>query len=116
MFKWFDYMSQDYQYVVDNYQVPACYGRLVIVNNKPGIIIEARGNYIGVNFDTDKPGIASNCHPTWEVIYGDIGKPRKATPAQARYQEYLKSECDENFREWLGIKSKTKDRKGYYVV
>jgi hypothetical protein len=57
------------KYVQDNYQVPACIGRVVIVDGKSGVITEDRGNYIGVTFDEDKAGVVSNCHPTWEVEY-----------------------------------------------
>ena len=39
------------KYASDYYDVPADIGRAVIVNGKPGVIAEDRGNYIGVNFD-----------------------------------------------------------------
>ncbi len=77
------------EYVREYYGVPACIGRLVKVDGKPGIIAEDRGNYIGVNFDEDKPGSISNAHPTWKVEYGDMGKIRKMTKAQKRYQRFL---------------------------
>lgn len=62
------------EYCKKYYGVPADIGRRVLVNGEPGIIAVDRGNYIGVNFDKDKPGIISNCHPTWEVEYLEMGK------------------------------------------
>ena len=76
-------------YVKDYYQVPADIGRLVLVNDQHGIIAEDRGNYIGVNFDSDKPGIISNCHPTWKVEYLEMGSIRQPTKSQQRYQRFL---------------------------
>ena len=90
------------QYVKEYYGVPADVGRRVIVNGKPGIIVADRGHYIGVNFDADKPGVISNCHPTWKTEYGEIGIIRKPTKAQARYQRYLSvSDCFDSFKCFL---------------
>jgi len=77
------------EYVREYYGVPAVLGRRVVVSGKPGIIAEDRGHYIGVNFDHDKPGDISNCHPTWEVEYLDIGEIRKPTRSQQRYKRHL---------------------------
>lgn len=77
------------QYVRDHYSVPAEIGRLVTVSGKPGIIAEDRGHYIGVNFDSDKPGVIFNCHPTSEVEYGEMGRVRKPSRYQARYLRYI---------------------------
>ncbi len=49
------------EYVQQYYSVPACIGRRVVVDGKPGVIAKDRGHYIGVNFDSDKPGVISNC-------------------------------------------------------
>src|SRR5690242_8810153 len=88
-------------YVRDYYGVPAEIGRRVIVGGKPGIIAADRGHYIGVNFDSDKPGVILNCHPTSEVEYGDMGKVRKPSRHAARYQRYLEyGECFSNFLEF----------------
>ena len=78
-----------FDYVKEYYGVPADYGRVVFVNSKRGVIIKDCGHYIGVNFDTEKPGAVSICHPTWNVEYAQIEKPRKVTKSQARYQRYL---------------------------
>lgn len=86
------------EYVNNYYGVNACIGRRVEINGKAGIIAEDRGHYIGVNFDSDKPGVINNCHPTWKVKYLGMGKIRKMTRAQARYQRYLEvSECFDDF-------------------
>ncbi|MAT38897.1 MAG: hypothetical protein CL946_04765 [Ectothiorhodospiraceae bacterium] len=92
----------NYEYVKNYYGVPAEYGRIVIVAGERGVIVEDRGNYIGVLFDKDKPGVISNCHPTWEVEYCGIGKPRKMTRSQQRYQRYLEyGDSFDNFRQFL---------------
>ena len=77
------------EYVKDYYNVPAEIGRKVLVDSKPGIIAEDRGHYIGVNFDSDKPGVISNCHPTWKVEYLGMGKVRALTKSQLRYKRFL---------------------------
>ena len=87
-----------FEYIKRHYSVPADIGRRVIVDGRPGIIAEDRGNYIGVNFDSDKPGVISNCHPTWKVEYLDIGKIRKLSRSQERYKRYLEyGDCFSNF-------------------
>ena len=80
-------MSCDY--VREHYCVPAAVGRRVVVGGKPGVIAADRGHYIGVNFDADRPGVISNCHPTSEVTYGEMGTVRKPSRHAARYQRYL---------------------------
>lgn len=79
----------NFEYIKSYYNVPAEIGREVKINGESGIIVEDRGNYIGVNFDKDKPGVVVNAHPTWEVEYLSIGKVRGATKSQERYQRYL---------------------------
>lgn len=101
----------NFEYVIDHYKVPACYGRRVTVGGKPGIIIADRGHYIGVNFDDAKPGRISNCHPTHEVEYGDIGKARKMTRSQRRWAEYNEvAECFQDFAHWLRYKKMQKEK------
>ena len=91
------------EYIRDHYKVPAKIGRLVTVDGKPGTITGAVNAYIRVLFDKDKPGDSKPCHPTWKVEYGKMGKIRKMTRSQQRYQEYLDSEDDRTFAEYLGI-------------
>jgi len=90
-------------YASNYYDVPADIGRAVIVNGKHGVIAEDRGNYIGVNFDADKPGVIANCHPTWKVKYGEMRGIRKMSRSQQRYQNYLRADCCETFAEWMGF-------------
>ena len=94
------------EYVVKYYDVPACIGRRVVVNGKPGVIAMDRGHYIGVNLDSDKPGVICNAHPTSNVEYGEMGKIRKLTRSQQRYQEWKNCEIDMTFADWLGIVTK----------
>ena len=65
------------EYVRNYYGVPACIGRKVMVYGKPGIIVEDRGNYIGVNLDENNSGVVHNYHPTDGVEYLGMGKGRK---------------------------------------
>lgn len=91
-----------FEYIIKAYGVPAAIGRRVAVEGRPGVIARDCGNYIGVNFDADKPGVIKPCHPTWEVVYGDLGSVRQLTRSQQRYQEYLEvAECFESFFHWL---------------
>lgn len=91
-----------FEYVKEYYNVPACIGRVVEVSGRRGIIAEDRGHYIGVNFDDDKPGSISNCHPTSNVKYLGMGKVRRMTRSQKRYLRYIKSDgCFENFYHFL---------------
>ena len=93
------------EYVRNYYGVPAEIGRRVVVQGKPGIIAADRGNYIGVNFDSDKPGDILNAHPTSDVQYLEMGKIREMTRSQRRYREYLNADWYEgSFAEWLGIR------------
>jgi hypothetical protein len=89
------------EYVVQYYGVPACIGRGVIVDGKPGVIVEDRGHYIGVNFDHDKPGNSLPCHPTWEVVYGEMRPVRKMTRSQQRYRDFLRADLPCTFFEYL---------------
>lgn len=79
----------DFAYVKNQYGVPACIGRLVEVDGRRGVISSDRGHYIGVNFDDDKAGVVSNCHPTWKVKYLGMGKVRSLTRSQRRYKLYM---------------------------
>jgi hypothetical protein len=90
-----------FKYINDTYQVPAGVRRRVTVDGRSGVIVDVDGQYIVVNFDDKKPNHRSNCHPTWRVVYGELGDIRKLTASQVRYQHYLKSECNESFGDYL---------------
>lgn len=90
------------EYVRTNYGVPTKLGRRVIVYGRPGIITADRGHYIGVTFDSDKPYVIRNAHPTAEVQYLDMGTPRKLTRSQKRYMAYLEvADLYDNFLHYL---------------
>lgn len=91
----------DCEYVRDYYGVPACIRRKVICYGKPGVIVEDRGNYIGVTLDSEKPGTVSNYHPTDGIEYQGMGMVRKPSHSQARYQRYL--EYGDGFNSFLGF-------------
>lgn len=95
------------EYVRNYYGVPACIGRIVIYKGQKGIIANDGGNYISVNFDKDKPGATCNIHPTDQnLTYAGMGKVRKLTRSQQRYRDYLHSESDLTFFEWVMWKSR----------
>ena len=92
----------DFSYVRDYYGVPACLGRRVTVGGKSAVITADRGHYIGITYDTDKPGVIHNAHPISEVVYGDMGKVRPMTASQRRYSEYLDvADLYDNFAQFL---------------
>lgn len=101
----------NFEYIRHQYKVPAEIGREIVFEGKrKGVIMEDRGNYIGVNFDDDKPGVIVNLHPTWKVKYNGMRKKtRKSSKGQQRYQEYITADWfSGTFAEWLGIKDKKK--------
>lgn len=86
------------EYVQQHYGVPACIGRRVLAYGKPGIIAADRGNYIGINLDSDKPGRILNYHPVDGIEYLGMGEIRRPTRSQQRYQRYLDvGDCFESF-------------------
>ena len=87
-----------FEYVKEYYQVSARIGMGVEVNGRSGVIIADRGHYIGVNFDDEKPGQISNCHPTWECIYTGMRAIRKPTKGSQRYQRFHEyGDCFDSF-------------------
>jgi hypothetical protein len=91
-----------FEYINNYYHVNAELGRKVTVDGESGVIAKDCSHYIGVNFDKDKPGVISNCHPTWRVEYGAIGKIRTPTASQRRYKRYLEvGDCFDNFKHFL---------------
>lgn len=104
----------DCEYVREYYGVSAYVGKRISFKGRLGIISEDRGNYIGVNFDDDKPGIVLNVHPTDGVEYLNSGIIRQMTRSQKNYQNYLKSECVETFSEWMGFGKERNFSSGSY--
>lgn len=92
------------EYAKKYYGVPSDINRRVKYRGKGGIIYRDGGNYVAVNFDDDKPGVCKNIHPTDPALeYLGIGKPRKMTRSQARYRDYIRSESDLTFAQWIGV-------------
>lgn len=91
-----------FEYVREYYNVPAEFGRIIIVNGNRGVIAKDCGHYLGVNFDKDKPGVISRCHPTWEIEYLGISAVRQMTRSQQRYAEYREiADCYNSFKDFL---------------
>ncbi len=97
----------NYEYIKNYYGVPAKYGRVVEIERfGRGIIVEDKGNYIGVLLDSDKPGYIKIFHPTCGVEYLGIELPRqeKLTRSQKRYREFKDADWFEGtFAEWMGF-------------
>lgn len=91
-----------FAYVRRYYGVPAQLGRQVTVGGRSGIITADRGAYIGVTFDDDKPTSVLPCHPTSQVVYGELRTPRPLTRSQKRYRDYLEvADAYEGFQHYL---------------
>lgn len=103
-----------FEYINKSYGVNACVGRRVIIDGEPGVIVGTHGAYIVVNPDHLKPHQTANYHPTWRVEYQGIGKIRKMTAGQKRYQEYLDADTGCTFAEWLGVDKASKERREQY--
>jgi len=103
-----------FEYINKSYGVNACVGRRVIIDGEPGVIVGTHGAYIVVNPDHLKPYQTANYHPTWRVEYQGIGKVRKMTAGQKRYQEYLDADTCCTFAEWLGVDKASKERREQY--
>jgi hypothetical protein len=92
-------------YCKSYYGVPSDIGRRVEYDGKLGIIYKDGGNYIAVNFDSEKPGVCANIHPTDPLLkYLEMGTVRKMTRSQKTYQEFLDADCGFSFGEWIGAK------------
>ena len=90
-----------FEYIINYYGVPACIGRKVVCSERPGIIVEDKGQYLGVVFDDDKPNLIYPVHPTSNVEYKGMGIVRKMTPSQKRYKDFLKLDTSLTFKEYL---------------
>ncbi|MFA5429518.1 MAG: hypothetical protein WC279_15040 [Sulfurimonas sp.] len=100
-------------YIKTIYRVPAEYGRRIRFQGKEeGIIVNADGQYIEVLMDKSNPGHTGILHPTWEVEYLNMREPRKPGRSAQRYRDYIRSETDMSFIDWLRYKQYKKDIKG----
>lgn len=94
-----------FEYIKDYYGVHVEIGMDIEFRGERGIVTNDKGHYIGVTFDKNKPGVVSNIHPTDELlkITGKFRKVRCMTRSQSNYQDYLRSEVDCSFGEWMGF-------------
>lgn len=99
------------EYVKNYYAVPAEINRRISYRGEGGIIYKDGGNYIAANMDSDAPGVTVNIHPTDpELIYLELGKPRKLTRSQKNYLDYKNSlhfEAGDSFADYMGFKTTT---------
>jgi hypothetical protein len=92
----------EFEYIKNQYKVPAEINREVIISGRKGIIQKDMGNYIGVTFYDDKNKNIVPAHPTWEVEYLEtFGKPIKMSKSKERYSHYLSLDCEMSFFEYL---------------
>ncbi len=92
------------EYIKRYYGLDVFVGQKVKYKNVIGVAVRIT-SYIGVNLDDKKAGDCIYIHPRDEnLIYFDESKSiRKMTKSQQNYAEYLRSECDETFAEWMGF-------------
>lgn len=92
-----------YKYIRDYYGVPAETGREVSYKGEKGVIVEAIGQYCGVNLYKDKNTDIRPYHPN-ELEYLGMGKIRPLTRSQQNYRDYIQADCPLKFREWIQYK------------
>lgn len=94
-----------FEHVRAYYDVPAQMGLEIHYKGKRGLISKDCRHYIGATFDEDKPTVVHHIHPTDPNLkYGTtIRKLRKPTRSQRRYRDYIESEYEGTFAEYLGI-------------
>lgn len=94
----------DCKYVRDYYGVPAKVGMRIRYKGHGGIIYADGGCYVRANMDADKPGVTCNIHPTDpDLEYLEMGKIRKMTRSQERYQRYLEyGDGFDSFLQYIG--------------
>lgn len=102
-------LDKDFKYIREYYNVPAEYGREVMIGDSKGVITKDMGNYIGVvlydNVKNNKDALPY--HPTHEITYLDSfnKKPPKNKKSRQRYLDFLEADWfDGTFGDW--IKSK----------
>lgn len=95
------------KYIKSHYGIDCYIGQEVEEEGtkRKGVIVKDSGHYVGVNMYDEKPCVVGNYHPS-SLIYHGKGKIRKLTRSQKNYQEYLKSESDCSFAEYMGFKKR----------
>lgn len=98
---------RQFEYIQDYYKVPAEMNREIEFEGRKGLILEDKGNYIGVMFYDDAKHRILPLHPTYNVVYLDTFGERpkvKNSRSKQRYQDYLNNDGYNSFAEYLGIK------------
>jgi hypothetical protein len=90
-----------FQYIQSYYKVPAEYGKEVSMSGRKGVIIEAIGQYVGVNFYDTKNTLVLPVHPK-DLEYLGKGVIRPLTRSQQTYKEYREvADCFDSFLHFL---------------
>jgi hypothetical protein len=82
----------DYNYIINYYNVPAQTGRRITMSQRKGTIVCDYGHYLGVVFDDNCKTNISRVHPTHEMTYHHEIVPsplKQLSPGQKRYQRFL---------------------------
>lgn len=91
-----------FEYIRQRYGVSPEIGKEVDFEGKKGVIVKDLGNYVGVNFYSDKPYAISPLHPTYNLTFLEsTGEIRKLSPSQKRYQAWLNYDGDYSFFEFV---------------
>lgn len=68
-----------FEYIANQYQVPAELGREVTYMGNLGVIMGCRGAHLIIQLDKDTAGVTGLYHPTWELVYGEMRSLVKLT-------------------------------------
>jgi len=97
----------EFDYIQSYYKVPAELHREIEFEGRKGLIVQDKGNYIGVQFYDDEKVATHSLHPTYNVVYLEsFGKPKKVKNQRSkqRYLDYLDNDGFGSFAEYLGIR------------
>jgi len=68
----------EFEYIINYYKVPAEMHREIEFEDRKGIIVKDKGNYIGVQFYDDEKNTTHTLHPTYNMTYLEsFGTPKK---------------------------------------
>jgi len=95
----------DFEYIINQYKVPAEMFREVSLDGRKGVITEDKGQYLGVTFYDDKNLNCLPCHPTWKMEYLETFNRKPPNPknlaGKQRYRDYLELDLDMTFFQYL---------------
>lgn len=94
-----------FEYIKNYYKVPAELYREILLEERKGVIVGSKDQYIQVVFYDDKKINIFPCHPTWKITYLETFnyKPPKAKNwrAKERYLHWLSLDSNMTFFEYL---------------